>query len=250
MWAQKIRLLTKRNISSPNFGQHKFCISQWAENKDLRRRDHIIPNRRIFPSGNFLGPVSSRQDRVEVSRGYIRIPGWNLTGLPQHIRSPFAGKIKITPRFWRAAPANTTQRMARSRHLAWIKNARRTRFRLKFASYAYTTPSKECDVKSDTRLCPAYSLIARRRIVANAGTLSGEECPLSDTGKTETSTGWPIAKICRKKRLRGRTVFWILTRKILLKIPIVLKYNFRRIRERAVALRYPPIFTGHAMVKS
>lgn len=46
----KDSLLNQAGIFSlPRFGRHKFCISQWAENKDLRRRDRIIPNRRIFP---------------------------------------------------------------------------------------------------------------------------------------------------------------------------------------------------------
>lgn len=132
-------LLVAKNISSPKImhGQHKFYIARWAENKDLRCRDCIIPNRRIFPREfPWNGFKQAGSDRSKL-RIYIRIPGWNLAGLPQRTPSLFARKIKITPRFRDAAPTNATERVARSQHLAWIKNAHRTRFHLKFASYAY-----------------------------------------------------------------------------------------------------------------
>ena len=106
--------------------------------------------------------------------------------------------------------------------------------------YAYIPPSKECDVKLDTRLCRAYSLIARRRI--DAEILSGK-ISFKRRKEESGSESWSNReKIHRKKirRLWRKMVLWILMWKILLKIPIVSKYNFRRIRERcrAVALRY------------
>lgn len=208
------------------------------ENKDLRRRDRIIPNRRIFPRKfPWTGFKQARSGRSKP--GICTHPRVKSHGASATYTSLFAGKIKITPRFRRASPANATQRMARSRHLAWIKDAHRTRFRLKFASYAYTPPPKECDVKSDTRLCPAYSLIARRRIVAMLERFQWRMFKRHGKNGAPAVRSWKSAV---KKWLRERKVFWILTWKILLKIPIVLKYNFRRIREHALSPYTIPLF--------
>lgn len=107
------------------------------------------------------------------------------------------------------------------------------------------TPSKECDVKPDTRLCRAYCTYCAtaRRIVVVMPEHFWEEYLLSSMGKNDAgerrltdreNPPW------RTRWLRRRTLLWILRWKILLKIPIVLKCNFQQIRERyrAVTLRY------------